>query len=193
MLYLFYFRFNPDKIEVTEFKYKSQYPHKYTKIMNYQNGIFAVGDAARRKKYGKAELFNFGTNRWIEMDDYPEHDISDYAAVSIDESHLLYFGGECCYESSNPYNGYKPVDDVVSFQDNKWNKIGKMKKARNGHGVIKHSSDVYIIGGQNNLKYSSLKSEKWKIGSNQSQEIGTKLYDYDFYPLLYVVTPDKCT
>ena len=82
----FYFRFNPDKIKVTEFAHKSQFRHRETKIMNYKDGILAVGTSAWSSTYGrKAELFDFRTNEWIEKDDYPGHDISNYAAVSIDK------------------------------------------------------------------------------------------------------------
>ena len=37
-----------------------------------------------------------------------------------------------------------------------------------------------------------LKSEKWEIGSNQSQEIGTELNNFSYYPLLYLVQSDYC-
>ena len=37
-----------------------------------------------------------------------------------------------------------------------------------------------------------MKSEKWAIGSNQSQEIGTELNNFHSYPLLYLVQSDYC-
>ena len=70
--------------------------------------------------------------------------IRNFAIVAIDETFLI-FGG-----LTKDRGVVVPTNVIASFntRSRKWQRIGEMKEARYGHGVILHQGKYIVVGGR---------------------------------------------
>ena len=137
----------------------------------------AVGSSG----HAKTELLNLSTLTWYTIADYPFADgISSYAVVYNDDNFYV-FGGDSGYHVSTiaRLGAYSRV----------WHKMGDLRSARAGHGVILSQGSYLIVGGENTQR-----TEKCTISGDSITCIDQqpKLEMYSLYPELFPVESDFC-
>ena len=92
---------------------------------------------------------------------------------------------------SIPTNSYKSQSTIAQFDpiEDSWTKLGNLKVARRGHGVIRVDNEFIVVGGNQDVDKDEA-TESCKL-NGQSMICNTrypKLIDFGFYPEL-LVTP----
>ena len=59
-----------------------------------------------------------------------------------------------------------------------------MNSARQGHGVILVGEKIIVVGGQGTIKNEEC---MFKNGKFSCTEVNADFYNYDFYPMMYLV------
>ena len=92
--------------------------------------FLAVGSLTNKK----AELYNYGSDSWETVDDYPFTDlssVSQYVMLYIPQirSYLVIGGSTTNLKSSR--NNYEIKSEILKFQDGAWFDVGQLNSARN--------------------------------------------------------------
>ena len=129
---------------VIEFNdYYSNYPHRFAKLIYFDNRGFTVGSWS---DHAKTEILNFELDAngqvkgyWTDIEvNYPNVQyIYGYAALAI-ESTIYLFGG---------WSDGRDLNRVVLFENNKYTDIATINQKRDGHEVIQIGHLVYNVGG----------------------------------------------
>ena len=93
------------------------------------------------------------------------------------------FGGETDINWNDTTIGKLDVNLV-------WSRVGDLNRGRRGHNVIFEGNYALVIGGYS----GTLPTEKCILSSNgvNCTEQSPSLYNYAFYPELFMVAPDFC-
>ena len=91
---------------------------------------------------------------------------------------------------SIPTNSYKSQSTIARFDpiEDSWTKLGNLKVARRGHGVVQVDNDFIVVGGNQDGDKDEA-TESCKL--NEQFMICTtrypKLIDFGFYPELLII------
>ena len=127
--------------------------HYDTRLSVYEGEPFALGHMQERPHGNKAEVFNFETNSWKELPEYPwepwyvvthKYDtfkslfsIFYYATVSLENS-VIILGG---------WDGRNDISRVAKFEAESWSELGDLQQPRHGHSAITNGKTFLVIGG----------------------------------------------
>ena len=102
------------------------------------------------------------------------------SAAIFHEGFYYYFGGYSTVE----------VDSILRLSGSSWtwSHLGQLNSRRDGHGVILVGTTFMVVGG-----YRSQKNEACLLRTGQficTKLTSTSLYEYRFWPIMYLVDED---
>ena len=171
---------------------QSNYKHLHTRVAASSVDLLAMGGETKPK----AEMFNFSSRSWREIDRFPFGGAVETLAPLIFTDGFYYtFGG---YRGED-YN-FMPTDSSIiarlDVNGSRWEKVGELVGPRYGHGAIWDGSSFFIVGGKSSRDIwgGKVMTEvcKWSSNSIVCEEIKPELQSFYSYPEIFIVDRFYC-